>query len=200
MVQYKIGDVIGECPDDQAQVTYNGGTDAKCQKCGVVYTVDLEEGEEFQETPPPPPKEEKKEPKRNVGKLNDLVISTPVPKAIPKLLEVKTSVTQAKELGIPDYILKSRPWKWAHEMNMTGNPYKQDSKNWLVFNEIVKDGPINSAMLVARLEQTLGDQMSYLLLIYEVVTQCIACGLLSYDEEKRLISVCQKPAKPAKRP
>lgn len=98
---------------------------------------------------------------------------------------------------VPDYILKSRPWRWAYEIKGTGNPYREGTRNHTTFNCFQGSG-MTVAEAVVRLEPSFGDKISYLLTIYEVVTQCVFAGLLLMDSSTRKITVCKEPPKPGR--
>ncbi len=137
------------------------------------------------------------EPKaEDVGKLSPL---TPLgqQKSLQLSSNLSPAVTQAKELGLPDYVMKSRPWRWAHELDNVGNPYRSDTKNWQVFDAISKSPEMTIAEIVSAVQNTIGEKLSFILTVYEVVSQCIAAGLLIMDSETRKISVCTGQPKPA---
>lgn len=261
MVQYKVGDSLDDdCPGCSASksIIYKGDNEAVCNKCGSVFEVSFEDGEQGEEPdeevvaePAPLPASRPQAPKveqsqavhtpepvmpilddaptfdtpritqPSVITLPDSVIKGPVNIKIGdvgKLTQavsspIKTArgslrldpnmknemVEKAREVGIPDYILKSRPWRWAHEMGNSGNPYRADSKNAIVYAAI-QECPMTVTELVGYLEPRIGDKMSFILLVYEVLTQCAAAGLLVMDEQTRKFSACQGQPQPAKLP
>lgn len=210
MVQYSEGDSIGDCPgcDATDAVIYRGSNEGVCKNCGSVYEVSFDDDVEDTPPPPPPPAPLPKAPARpaakspaDIGKLADIPVAPePIRRATKLNPEINTAVTQAKAIGLPDYLIKSRPWRWAHELNNVGNPYRSDSKNWLVFNVIAESGGMCVEDVVAYLAPKLGDKVSYLLTVYEVITQCVAAGLLVIDPASRMIRLCQSTPKPAPLP
>lgn len=210
MAQHNVGDVISDCPGCESTdtVLYRGNNEGVCSKCGSVYEVIFDAEEETAPPPPPPaplPKAQKKQPARSsdVGKLSD-VSAAPIDftrKVAGSISDnLDNAIADAKALGIPEYMLKSRPWRWAHELNRTGNPYREDTKNWQIFNAIANTNGIQVEDLVAYLAPKMGDKVSYLLTIYEVVTQCVAAGLLVMNPANRMVQLCQSQPKPAPLP
>ena len=129
-----------------------------------------------------------------IGKLTEAVAGSPDARKKqlnldPEQVEINLSVTN---VNLPDYVRKSRPWKWGQVMSRTGNPYRQNTKSWQIFNiihehectieEVVK-GYVANGYDVSR--------MNFLLTIYDVVTHCVAAGLLLIDPETRIIGVCK---------
>jgi len=94
---------------------------------------------------------------------------------------------------IPNYIKKSRPWRWVHELKRTGNPYTPETKSWRVFNHIVVECGAGELTVGGGLElkelvcivsadsKVNTDGVSYLITIHEVVTQGRYAGLLGVD-------------------
>lgn len=215
MSQYNVGDVISDCPgcDTKNSVVYRGSDEGVCSKCGSVYEVTFEDSEVQDEPPPPPPppppptKQPPKPPVKQptkpqpIGKLANVAGASvnPVRNAATNP-HMDAAMAEAKRIGLPDYVLKSRPWRWAHELTNTGNPYREDTKNWTVFNTISQVDGIKIEDLVAHLALKMGDKISFLLTVYEVVTQCVAAGLLVIDPQSRTIRICQTPPKPAPLP
>lgn len=119
-------------------------------------------------------------------------------------LELKTPANKAaaSELKIPNYVQRSRPWKWAHEMGNNGNPYKHATKSYEIFH-MISHGETNIPRLIAHLYEQkpeVCDKPNILLTVYEVVTQCIAAGLLLMHPETGMLMVCQGPPKPHSMP
>ena len=56
MTTYSPGDNLGDCPGCHATqgVVFRGEGEAVCTKCGAVYNVTLDEGEQEAAAPPPP--------------------------------------------------------------------------------------------------------------------------------------------------
>lgn len=136
-----------------------------------------------------------------VGQLTD-VVGQPI--KMRDRLELKEPVSKqaAEALGIPSYVQKSRPWRWAHEMQMNGNPYRNGTKSYEIYH-MISHGPTNVWQLVRNLYEQkpdVCDRMNILLTIYEVLTQCIAAGLLVMNEQTGIVQVCQGPPQPRKMP
>jgi len=135
-----------------------------------------------------------------VGTLRD----NPGQAVIPSDLKLKheESDAAAEDLKLPGYIRSSRPWRWAQNMCNTGNPYRVDTKNHKIFL-MISHGPTTVPQLIKNLveqEPELCAKMSYLLTVYEVITQCIAAGLLIMDPQTGIITLCQKNPRPAQVP
>lgn len=83
----------------------------------------------------------------------------------------------------PAYIRKSRPWRWVHELNRTGNPYTDGTKSWRVFDMIASKSPTIPQLAAMICEDTRinTDGISYLITMHEVITQGRYAGLLSID-------------------
>jgi hypothetical protein len=104
--------------------------------------------------------------------------------------------------SVPNYIRKSRPWRWVHELKRTGNPYTPDTKSWRVFDHLVgnsgpdndphrKGLPLPELVAVVSMDTRVNtDGVSYLITIHEVVTQCRYAGLLCVEED--VVSVVSK--------
>ena len=136
------------------------------------------------------------------GQLSDVVGTTiPSQKKALKLQDpsVKTDVAsqQADVLGLPDYIRKSKPWRWAHELGKTGNPYKPDTKSWHVFN-LYHQHERTVPQCVAGVAEIprVAEKLSYLLTVYEVTSQCLIAGLLVMDSETGIVGVCKAAPQP----
>lgn len=204
MVEYKVGDVISDCPacETNNSVLYRGANEGVCSKCGSVYEVSFEDEEKPAPPPPPPlpPPTKKLAKADSVGKLANVTAPTMYSNRNKISPELNAANAEAKNIGLPDYVLKSRPWRWAYELNNTGNPYREDTKNWVVFNTIAQVDGIKIEDLVAHLALKIGDKVSFLLTIYEVVTQCVAAGLLLMDPQTRTIRICQTQPKPKAMP
>jgi len=133
----------------------------------------------------------------DVGQLTNVTGSTIESQKKSLKLDPSIGNDKGRALGIPAYILKSRPWRWAHELSKSGNPYRQGSKNWAVFNRF-HEHECTIPELVTALDPEMGQKFSFLLTIYEVVSQCIAAGLLVMDPETRIIGACKGQPQPAK--
>jgi hypothetical protein len=99
-------------------------------------------------------------------------------------------------VGVPRYIRKSRPWRWAHELKRTGNPYSKGTKSWRVFDYIANNALTipDIIRMVCSDERINTDGISYLITVHEVVTQGRYAGLLSVDGD--VVSVCSKDERP----
>ncbi|MHA2067827.1 MAG: hypothetical protein ACXABY_25980 [Candidatus Thorarchaeota archaeon] len=246
MTTYKVGDVVGQCPgfdkECGGEVTYQGGVDAVCQKCGSTYAVAFDQDEEGEQVERPVQKEVPEEiavkptvadppvsefatppveqPKKvtipeapltpdpvkptiigeEVGKLSDPVMGDP--NVLKKHLQLDPEKVDANpdDIGLPAYIKKTRPWKWAQVMSKTGNPYRENTKSWKVFNIFSqKDCTVEEAIAECP-SIGLSEKLSYILTVYEVVTQCACAGLLVIDKKTRIISVCTGLPQPAEMP
>lgn len=87
----------------------------------------------------------------------------------------------------PNYIRKSRPWRWVHELKRTGNPYTPNTKSWRVFNLIASSTQARLSLpdLVDKVCDDLKintDSISYLITIHEVITQGRYAGLLCIED------------------
>tara|TARA_R110002096_G_scaffold46471_6_gene123944 strand:- start:91 stop:537 length:447 start_codon:yes stop_codon:yes gene_type:complete len=117
-------------------------------------------------------------------------------------LDAAASSAAAEELNLPNHIRKSRPWRWAQTMGKTGNPFRIDAKNHRVFL-MISHGPTTVHGLIRNLAEQESDmcsKMNYLLTVYEVITQCIAAGLLVMDAATGIITLCQGQPKPTQVP
>jgi len=137
----------------------------------------------------------------DVGKLSEVVGQ---PLKIRDKLELTQPMSKqvAESLNIPAYVQRSRPWRWAHEMQKTGNPYRPGTKSYVIYQTISHE-KTSIADLVCKLyslNSEVCEKMSVLLTIYEVLTQCIAAGLLVMDEQTGMVQVCQGPPQPHKMP
>lgn len=176
------GDLIGDCTacDAKDAVHYYGDNEAVCRMCGIIFTVDFEEEQVATAELPVAP----------------VVESRPYE---PRFVEQQVQPEQPG--AVPEYILNSRPWRWAHEYKNTGNPYRADSKSFIVFDEIVK---ASDGITIVELLQKLGNMVikkpSFLLTVYEVVAQCVMAGLLVLDTGNGKLTVCKSNPKPATLP
>ncbi|MAE81347.1 MAG: hypothetical protein CMB80_01335 [Flammeovirgaceae bacterium] len=204
MTTYKVDDLIGQCPvsDCGGDVLYKGGTDAICASCESTYLVSFEEdevpdvddvvNEEVIEDEPEPDPLSSPELASEIGNLTENISGDPA--LMKKGLELdpqKVDTVNSGDVKLPDYIKKSRPWKWAQSMSKTGNPYRADSKSWMIFNIFDEREMTIEEAVAACVDLGITDKMSYLLTVYEVVTQCVAAGLLVIDPQIRKIGVCQ---------
>jgi len=116
----------------------------------------------------------------------------------PKKVDVTVGAT---EVDLPDHIKKSRPWKWAQQMSNTGNPYRQNTKSWKIFNLFGDEGcSIEQGIAAYVINGYDCEKLSFLLAIYEVVAQCVASGLLLISPETRKITICKGTPKAAPMP
>lgn len=131
------------------------------------------------------------------GTIGELVeVSSGSPSVRKKQLELDSTqvgiTASATQVDLPDYIKSSRPWKWAQQMAKSGNPYRQNTKSWKIFQLFSNQTrTLEDAVVAYAVDGNDTSKMSYLLTIYEVVTQCIAAGLLLIEQETRIIRVCQ---------
>lgn len=128
-----------------------------------------------------------------VQKMTDPVMNDPetLKKAL-KLDENEIGVgDQTDTSAIPTHVKRSRAWRYAHVMCKTGNPYRNGTIKWIIFNACNGERTIEEIVAVA---PSLGitKKLSYLLNIYEVLNECITSGLLVLDNETRIVSVCQE--------
>ena len=104
-----------------------------------------------------------------------------------------------EDQDIPEYMKASRPWRWAHELGNTGNPYRPDTKAHAVYQSAARTNDIPG--IVAYFASTwpqYADTPKYLMNLYEVISQCLTAGLLVMDPNTRIISECQGRPKPVK--
>jgi hypothetical protein len=200
------GDIIGDCVTSTCtgKVIYDGGNEGVCNSCGLVYEVSNEE-----ESTPPPPPPAPLPPPAPPAPPTPVELPIPIPvvvvdgqSPIGDGLGASEAEGVAKSLGLPDHILKSRPWRWAYEFCKSGNPYRSDTKSFKIFSEIEKSGPlgITPAELALKVEMSMGEKASYLLSVYEVVSQGVAAGLLIMNQISRKVTVCLTNPRPAKVP
>ena len=104
----------------------------------------------------------------------------------PNLLE---TLEYQDAANVPDYILRTAEWKFAKIKKLKGNPYKESSKSWKIFNVFEKKPSTILDCFIATKETLLNDGITYLLSVYNVLRTCHAVGLLSYDGTTKIISV-----------
>jgi len=194
MEHLKIGDVVGDCSacDSTASVFYQGKDEAVCKKCHIVYSVDFERDVKQPEPEP-------------VGKLD---ISSFVSakerehfdavRSIPKNVAIEKK--EIDDVELPDYIKSSLPWRWAHEFKRTGNPYRSGSMSYVIYDAVASKDDMTIAGLVQELNTISSLKPNDLLVIYEVLTQCVAAGLFIYDGESGKYSACLGTTKQAPLP
>ena len=199
----KLGDIVSDCPTCNAiqAVTYVGRKEAKCGECNEVYDVDLED--EVEELPaleavtisaPPPtqplfvaPIAPPPEPKP----VEDLTDEVTV--AMEKMLEPQT-----KKLNLPAYLANSKAWRWAHSLKKNGNPYKSGSRSWVIFNMFEQPMTMLDGLRAFLLGQN--EKLKAILTYYEVLTTCVAAGLLIHDKKTDMISICTATPVPSSLP
>jgi hypothetical protein len=99
--------------------------------------------------------------------------------------------------AIPTYILETPAWKWSIVLLKRGNPFSVVSRAHKVFSFIEK-----KPMTTAELVQAVADAKIYkgvfehLLMVHEVLVQCVTAGLLIMDDETGILSVCKGKARP----
>lgn len=192
MTSINVGDVIGDCSacDAKQSVFYRGDNEAVCKTCHIMFTVDFEDEHS---SAPAPSKPEPMEPltlQLTEPKVPDVRPPRPQP---PK-------VDELDKLNLPEYIKNSRPWRWAHEYKNTGNPYRPETKSFTVFDTIARNNGINLIGILNELASFMNMKPNSLLTVYEVVTQCVAAGLIVVDDTTGKFTVCQGAPKPAPLP
>lgn len=212
------GDILSVCDQcGKGSVIYDGKSSGVCNSCGTVFDVSFDD-EEIAPPPPPPPPQKLIQPVRkitNIGSspINKIqTIKQPTIVDVDSVKQIASNTTKpmsendanlnektaiGKQNGIPDHMMSSRPWRWAFLFMKTGNPYRQDSKNYGIFDIIQNSEGLIVSEIVVIAEKKYGEKLSYLLAVYEVVSQCLTAGLLVMDQNTRKITVCIKDPTPA---
>jgi len=126
-----------------------------------------------------------------VGDLKPIVVPPVTVKSDLKLDPDAIDDFSNGEPGIPSYVKNARPWRWAQKMGNVGNPYRDQSRNYQIFDIYTDGGCTIEECVVAGVQIGLNEKLSYLLTVYEVTTHCLAAGLLVMDPDNRKITTCQ---------
>jgi len=215
-----VGD-CPSCGAEQS-VIYRGDDEAVCNKCGSIYDVDIgdesqdDQQQKVEEAPVEIPVDEqpleikkldipetvvnefddKKQVKIDsdeVGKLVSVVdTSIAASKNRLSLGEVETLNSKARMEGVPAHMLKSRPWRWAHHLGNSGNPYRENCKSWVIFESLSKGNTIAGAIAEISEHQLFRGSINYLLTVYETAMCCVTCGLLEIDIATGIVKLCEE--------
>ena len=177
-----------DCPNCGAKdsvILKDGEEEAYCEQCHQVFAV--EPDEEDTET-----QESVKETKEEISTLEipDLPsteqeveeVASPPPAVEEKPKRRRSAKKEVKEEGdkFPNYVKKSRPWKWAKELGKTGNPFREGTKYWRIF-DVINSGPSDIVEIVKKCVDLGLDEQGFLLSLHEVLMQCVAAGLIKQD-------------------
>ena len=111
-----------------------------------------------------------------------------------------TVAANAGSTKISSYVANSRPFKWAHQLKKTGNPYREGCKSAKIFDLFEGEGMTIEDALGAAPALGFGNSIKYLLTYYEVLSHCITAGLLVMNKKTRIVKVCQGKPKLAEAP
>ena len=214
------GDTLSVCDQcGRGNVIYDGKSSGICNSCGIVFDVSFDD-EEVPPPPPPPPPPLPPKQIQSIKKVTNIgsqsinkiqTIKQPMTDNADSVKQITSNATKpvsenganlnektaiGKQNGIPDHMMSSRPWRWAFLFMKTGNPYRQDSKNYGIFDIIQNSDGLTVSEIVVIAEKKYGEKLSYLLTVYEVLSQCLTAGLLVMDQNTRKITVCIKDPTP----
>lgn len=99
--------------------------------------------------------------------------------------------------AIPAYMLETPAWKWAIVLLKRGNPFHVTSRAHKVFSFVEKK-PMTTAELVKAVADAkiYRGAFEHLLMVHEVLVQCVTAGLIIMDDETGILSVCKGKARP----
>lgn len=179
--------------------------EAECKECGQIFNITddedvnnndvVKEESEFNEAVEaakeilPDTVESKKE------EIQESLLLK-VPRGVVERINKKTSILEQEkyddeEKDVPAYIIKSVEWKYAKVKKLKGNPYKEGTKSWKIFNIIERKSSTIFDIFNESKDILLEDGLTYLLSVYNVLRVCYAVGLLDYDKDTKVITVAK---------